>query len=167
MKQFTKLQQKILKIMHILVAMLWLSSVIILTVLVYISQDIHNAEALYMYTYIYYFIDMYVLTPAAIMTLITGILYSHYTPWGFSMHRWVMYKWFVTVSIILLGTFYLGPLAEKLLLIVENKELLALDDINYINGTNSLFYFGILNLLLLFSATVVAVIKPWKKSNKT
>jgi hypothetical protein len=164
MYQFTKLQQKILKIMHILVAMLWLSSVIILTVLVYISQDIHNTEALYMYTYIYYFIDMYVLTPAAIMTLITGILYSNYTPWGFAKHRWVIYKWIVTISIILLGTFYLGPLAEKMLLIVETKELLALDDISYISGTNSLFYFGILNLVLLFSATVVAVVKPWKKS---
>ena len=163
--KLNKNQQKLLKTAHILVAILWLSCVIVLTGLVYVSQQIHSSEELYMYTYIYHFIDMSILTPAAILTLLTGIIYSSFTPWGYAKHKWIIYKWIVTLFIIISGTFYLGPLTESVLTLVESEKILALKDVQYLHSVTILYYAGIINFFLLLSATVVAVFKPWKKSS--
>ena len=162
--KLNKNQQKILKTIHIIVAILWLSCVIVLTSLVYLSQHIQTGEALYMYTYIYHFIDMNILTPAAILTLLTGIIYSTFTQWGYKKHKWIMYKWVITLFIIMSGTFYLAPLTESVLAIVESKKMLALEDLKYLQSVSILFYAGIVNIFLLSSAAMVAVFKPWKKS---
>jgi hypothetical protein len=72
----TTTQQKILKTAHLISVGLWLSNVITLLFLPTISRNIASGDELYMYNVIYHFIDMFLLTPAAILTLITGLIYS-------------------------------------------------------------------------------------------
>ena len=62
-------------------------------------------------------------------------------------------------------TFYLGPLTESVLTIVESKKILALEDVQYLHSVSILYYAGIINFFLLLSAALVAVFKPWKKSS--
>ncbi len=88
-----------------------------LLVIPIIARYIGTGEELYMYNLMYHFIDMYILTPAAIATLLTGLIYSLFTKWGFFKHGWLVYKWLVTLAIIILGTFYLGPMTTKMLAI--------------------------------------------------
>jgi len=123
MNKLTTSQQKILKSIHLISAGLWLSSVIILMLLPIIYRNITTGDELYMYNLVYYFIDMFILTPAAIFTLLTGLIYSLFTNWGFFRHGWLVYKWVVTLLIILIGTFYLGPLVTKSLeiAVIQNE----------------------------------------------
>jgi hypothetical protein len=81
-----------------------------------------------MYNLAYHFIDMFILTLAAILTLLTGLIYSQFTKWGFFRHGWIVYKWIVTLLIIFTGTFYLGPMVTKLLEISDVKRIAALQD---------------------------------------
>ena len=105
-----------------------------------------------MYNYIYHLVDMYVLTPAANITLLTGLIW----------HGWIVYKWVVTLALVLSGTFYLGPLVTDLLEISEAKRLGALQDQYYTQGAIVGFWAGAVNSSLLVVAVIFSVYKPWK-----
>lgn len=166
MKELTLSQQKLLKVIHLISTSIWLSSVITLMLLPIISKKITTGDEIYMYNLVYYFIDMFILTPAAILTLLTGLIYSLFTKCGFIRHGWILYKWVVTLLIIIIGTFYLGPMVEKLLEISEIQRIEALQDQYYIRGEIIGIYAAIINSVLLIIAVMVSVYKPWKNIKK-
>ena len=65
-------------------------------------------------------VDMKILIPGAIVCLITGLLYSLLTPWGFFKYRWVAVKWILTILMIAQGTFFMGPLIKENVIIGHN-----------------------------------------------
>jgi len=162
MKKMSAKSQKILKVIHITVAIIWLSNVLLLALLPIVESKITNGGELYMYNLIYHFIDMFVLTPAAIMTLFTGLIYSIFTNWGFFKHGWIVYKWVVTLAIIVAGTFYLGPMVTELLELSDIKRLSSLNDQIYIKGGIIGFWAAVMNSILLFLAVLLSIFKPWK-----
>jgi hypothetical protein len=153
-------------VIHILVAGLWLSSVIVLALLPILALRLESGDEIYMYNLIYHFIDIYILTPAAVFTLGTGLIYSIFTRWGFFRHGWLIYKWVATLSIIVIGTFYLGPMVGQLLSIADLKRSEALLDPYYLQGHAIGLYAAIINALLLIGAVYVSIFKPWKNINK-
>ena len=166
MKELTPFHQKLLKVIHLISASIWLSSVVTLMLLPNISKKITLGDEIFMYNLAYHFIDMFILTPAAILTFLTGLIYSLFTKWGFFRHGWIVYKWVVTLLIIITGTFYLGPMVTKLLGISDVKRIVALQDQYYIQGESIGLYAAIINSLLLIIAVFVSVFKPWKNIRK-
>ncbi len=166
MYKMTQGQQKLLKGVHVLSSGLWLSCVIILALLPILSKGILSGDEIYMYNLMYHFIDMYILTPAAIMTLTTGFIYSMFTKWGFFQHGWLVYKWIVTLVIIISGTFYLGPMTSDLLQIADTKRVAALHDPYYVFGQSIGVIAAIINSLLLIVAVFLSIYKPWGKIEK-
>ena len=166
MKTLNQSQQKFLKTIHLISVSLWLSSVLTLALLPIISKKINSGDEVYMYNLAYHFIDMYILTPAAIFTLLTGLIYSIFTKWGFFRHGWIIYKWIVTLVIIITGTFYLGPMVTKLLEISDVKRIVALQDQYYMQGEIIGLYAAIINSALLIIAMFFSVYKPWKNIRK-
>lgn len=166
MKKLSISGQKFLKAIHLVAVGLWLSCVFVLLVMPLMARQITTGEELYMYNLIYHFIDMYILTPAAVVTLLTGIVYSLFTKWGFFKHGWLVYKWIVTLAIILTGTFYLGPMVTKMLAITDLQRFDALSDVYYLHGVTVGIWAAIINTILLLVAVFFSVYKPWKNINK-
>lgn len=162
MKKMPASSQKWLKGIHLVVAGLWLSCVIMLLALPLAARKVTGGDELYMYSHLYHFIDMYVLTPAAIATLLTGLVFSLFTKWGFFRHGWLVYKWIATLAIILAGIFYLGPMVTKLLGIAEAKRAAVLTDQYYIHGSTVGLWAATINTVLLVVAVFFSVFKPWK-----
>lgn len=108
---------KELKSIHLLFAGVWLSGVLIMAFIPLLN--IKTGDELYIYNLIYYFIDMAFITVSAIITLITGLIYSILTHGGFFNHGWIVYKWIVTIVTVITGTFSPGPMTEKLLTISD------------------------------------------------
>jgi hypothetical protein len=147
MKKLSISGQKFLKAVHLVAVGLWLSCVIVLLAIPILARHIVTGEELFMYNLMYHFIDMYILTPAAIAALLTGFVYSLFTKWGFFKHGWLVYKWLVTLAIIILGTFYLGPMTTKMLAIADLKRLGALQDQYYLQGVTIGLWAAIINTL--------------------
>ncbi|UZJ38428.1 MULTISPECIES: hypothetical protein [Prosthecochloris] len=166
MKKMTASQQKLLKVFHLITASIWLSSVIALALLPIISSPTATGDEVYMYNLAYHFIDMFILTPAAVLTLITGLIYSLFTKWGFFQHGWLIYKWIVSLLIVITGTLYFGPLVTELLEIADLKRVAALEDRYYMQGHTIGLFAAIVNSSLLIVAVVVSVYKPWKNVRK-
>lgn len=166
MKQLSRSRQKLLKTIHLISAALWMTGVVIMSLLPVISKGIATGDALYMYDRIYHFIDMKVVTPAAVSTLATGLVYSIFTGWGFFRHGWLIYKWAITLLLICAGTFYLGPMVTKMLHISDAERMAALKNPYYRQGLAIGLWAAVANAVLLISAVVVSVYKPLKNIRK-
>ena len=50
-------------------------------------------------------IDDIVVIPGAILTVVTGVIYGMFTNWGFFKHKWIIVKWILGITIIIVGIF--------------------------------------------------------------
>ncbi len=162
--KITTTQVKILKFIHILFAGIWLACVLLLLLLPLVVSSFSTNEEIYLFNKIYHFIDLAVLSPAAVITLITGLMYSTMTSWGFFKHGWLTYKWIITILIVGSGTFFLGPMVSNLLEISKTQGVLALENNYYIRGQIIGLSAAIINFLLLTIAVLVSVFKPKKST---
>lgn len=109
------------------------------------------------------FIDDFIIIPGAIGCLITGLIYSLFTNWGFFKHRWVTVKWIINIGGILFGTFWLGPWLNGMPPISSAIGLEALSDPVYMHNKTMNLIFAPFQVGTLVFAAFISVLKPWKK----
>jgi uncharacterized membrane protein len=85
--------------------------------------------------------------PAAIGTLVTGVLLSLGTKWGLLQHYWVATKLALTVGVIATGVFLMDRLVQQ-----------------SISAPTLLISLSVAHVLMLGIATVISVYKPWGKT---
>jgi uncharacterized membrane protein len=162
MKQFNISQQKWLKSFHLLFAAVWVTCGIVMLSLTFVADRMENGDQLYMLNYITEFIDMKILVPAAMLTLLTGLIYGIYTKWGFFKQRWLVFKWIVTVSIIVIGTVFTGPWIEEMTSMSKDHGTAVLQNSRYIFISKSQFAVGLGMNITLILTIFISVFKPWK-----
>lgn len=156
-------QKKLLLIIHILFASIWIGAVITLLVLsiktTYATHDVelrtlHKTLLLIEYTMI---------IPPAFGSLLTGFLLSWWTNWGFFKYRWVTTKWIATVSLILFGALFLNTWLEGMSALAQTGGLSTVKQGVYKRYTGYNLIFVPLQWLVLIFMLVISVLKPWGK----
>jgi hypothetical protein len=109
-------------------------------------------------------IDDLVIIPGAVGCLLTGLLYSLFSNWGFFKHLWVALKWILTLSCILFGTFFLGPRINGLPPITLEFGIDALVNPVYTSSVKALMVGGLIQVVLLFFMLYLSVFKPRRKA---
>lgn len=154
---------KILKIIHLFFAVLWIGGAIALLTVLFFSQPTTGDE-LYMTSRILQIVDDFLIIPGAIASFFIGIIYGVWTNWGFFKHRWLVVKWIVTVAQILFGTFALGPWVDRNVEIANELRNAALTNAELLHNLEmSKIYGSIQTSLLIIVFLVVSVMKPWRK----
>ncbi len=166
MKSFGPRAQKCLKIVHIACAGTWLSTAITIALVSWlVSADDHRQVlGIHQTTK---FIDDFILIPAANGTWITGLLYSLKTRWGWFRYPWVVVKWTIAVSGIVVGTFVLGPALNTLPETVRLFGSAAFTDPRYQASRSVLLYVGPFQVATLLVACSLSVLKPWTGRGRT
>lgn len=103
--------------------------------------------------------------PAAVATLVTGVLLSLGTKWGLLRHYWVATKLALTVGVIVTGI----ALVDRLILRSISAPSGQVVDEGTILGvasapTTILISLSVAHVLMLGVATVLSVYKPWGKT---
>jgi hypothetical protein len=162
MKKLSGRSQRWLKSVHLLFAAVWTSSAI---ALIAMQTGLHASGGgeLYGMLRAAKFIDDFLIIPGAIGSLLTGLIYSIWTNWGFFRHRWITVKWVINVGGILFGTFFLGVWLNSLPPLAEQLGLDALADPLFIRNRMLNLVFGGIQMLSLIFALVISVIKPWSR----
>ncbi len=163
MKAFGPRGQKRLKILHIAFAGTWLSSAVTLALVTWLLSASDDMEMLGVHRTTK-FIDDFILIPAANGTWITGLLYSLKTRWGWFRYRWVVVKWAVALSGILVGTFVLGPSLNVLPALVRELGPAAFADPAYLAGRRVLLCVAPFQVATLLLACCLSVLKPWDRA---
>lgn len=109
------------------------------------------------------FIDNFIIIPGAFGVLLTGVVYSVWTGWGWFKHNWIMVKWVVCAYGIAFGTYPLGPWQKSLVEISREQGLAGLTNPTYVHARGMLYVFGTFQVLTLIFAVFVSALKPWEK----
>ena len=160
MKKLTGKSQRWLKAIHLLFAAVWTSSGITLITL-QLSLTPSSGGELYGILSVAKFIDDFLIIPCAIGTLLTGLIYSIWTNWGFFKHHWITVKWVINVGGILFGTFFLGVWLNSLPPIANELGMEALADPVFLRNQQLNLTWGGLQVSSLVFALVISALKPW------
>ena len=166
MKQLSITQKKWLKSIHLLAAGVWVTVGLTMFLLQFMSDEIQTGDQLNLMNKILHFIDMKILVPAAILCLLTGWMYSHFTKWAYFKHGWMIFKWVITLLIITLGTIYSGPWITNLVRISGELGMAALDNADYQWYDKYQNIMGFCMNATLIITVFISVFKPWKSKKK-
>ncbi len=163
MKKISAKGQKWLKGIHLIAVCCWVGGAVSLLLLYFLKGDVENGNVLFGINQSIHHVDiMVVVIPGAFGCLLSGLVYSVFTKWGFFRHRWITFKWIVTVSAILFGTFFLGPWETGMMEISGKLGIAALENDDYLYNQKMNFMFGILQVSMLITTILVSILKPWK-----
>jgi hypothetical protein len=157
--------QRWLKCLHVLAAGVWVGTAMALSVQMFFIQPYHGAE-LYGILSTLDFIDLHVLVPGAIGTLLTGLVYSLWTHWGWFKHRWVTVKWVICLYGVCFGTYPLGPWLSGLARIAREKGLAAFADPVFLSDRTLMLVFGPFQAATLILAFYLSFFRPWKSDSR-
>ena len=135
--------------------------------LIHFTNDPASGDELYGYISSIKLIDDYIIIPVAMGSLISGLLISILTNWGFFKFRWVTVKWIATIVFILFGTFWLGPWVNGMEHIVKTERIAALQNEIYLYNRQMNTFFGCIQASSLIVLLFISVLKPWKKKKPT
>ena len=98
--------------------------------------------------------------------MLTGLLYSIWTRWGWFKHRWITVKWVICVFGVVFGTYPLGPWLEGMMHMAGDEGLAALSSPEYRHNQGMLMIFGTFQGLTITFAVFLSTLKPWKGRRK-
>ncbi|MEI8187028.1 MAG: hypothetical protein WCG19_10060 [Chlorobiaceae bacterium] len=166
-----KLNQKGLKWLkgfHLIAVSCWVGGAVSLILLYFLKSNVRDGGVLYGINQSIHHVDMAVVVlPGAIGSLITGLIYSLFSHWGFFKHNWLIFKWIVTATAIVFGTFFLGPWETAMMEISGKTGLSSLTDSAYLYNQKMNVIFGSLQVLVLMITIFVSILKPWKPKKET
>ena len=156
---------KWLKGFHLVAVSCWVGGAISLILLYFLKSGVTEGGVLYGINQSIHHVDkLVVVIPGAFGCLVTGLLYSSFSHWGFLKHPWMIYKWVVTTSAILFGTFFLGPWETTMMQISEKLRPTSLNDQAYLYNERMNIIFGTIQVLILLVTIFISVLKPWKRT---
>lgn len=154
---------KWLKALHLVAVCCWIGGAVSLLLLYFLKDGVTDGGVLHGINQSIHFVDIKVVViPGAFGCLLTGLAYGLFTRWGFFKQGWMIFKWVVTVSAILFGTFCLGPWETAMMEISGELGLAALEDPAYLRNQYLNLGFGALQTAVLVATLCVSIFKPWK-----
>jgi hypothetical protein len=146
---------------HIATAGIWFGTGLCMVIIALHNLKTTNGDELYILNTVMQLLDEVVIIPAATASLITGALLSGLTNWGFVKYYWVITKWIATLSLIIFGTFWLGPWTNAITSISQELRSQALQNPLYMFDDRATIMGGIVQTICLLALIAISVLKPW------
>ena len=156
---------KVLKIFHIIFGIMWIGGVMALVSIMLGTQP-QGVEQMYAVAKDHLVIDKFFLIPGGIGIVLTAMIYSIFTKWGFFKVKWVGVKWVLTVVLVLIGKVYMGVTIEKNMGYAAMMLTESLPVEPFLANVRHVAIAGIVQLVGFAAILILSVMKPWTKSRK-
>ncbi len=153
---------KWLRATHLIVSVVWLGGALSMNLLRFAWAPLGDGD-LYAVDHAIMVIDHSVVVPAAFASLLTGLVESWLTTWGFFKYRWVTLKWIATVALMVYAPLFQARWLRELESISSVEGLAALQNPLYRQDQLLYTLSGIAMITALALLTVISVLKPWMK----
>jgi hypothetical protein len=163
MKRLSNAGYKIVKLIHILSASIWIGAGVIGLFLLTVILNKNNLEEIL--SAIHY-IDLLIIIPVNCITFISAIIFSKFTEWGFFKHKWIMLKYIINIIPIFFGGILFAPSILKMLSIVDEFGEAAIVDPDFILSKNIFTGSFVIMILMLIIAVFLTIFKPKMGRNK-
>jgi hypothetical protein len=146
---------------HIASGGIWFGTSLCMVLIALSNRNTTNGDELFAINSVLKLLDDFVIIPSATLSLMTGGLLSWLTIWGFTKHYWVIVKWIATVTLIVVGTAWLGPWTNAITAISQTQRLQALQNPLYVWEQKTLIIGAIAQTISLLAIMAISVLKPW------
>ncbi len=165
MKKLNVKQKNWLISAHVVMMAIWFGTALSMIGITLSNQNTTNGDQLYAINSVMKLLDDYIIIPSANLSLLTGGLLCWLTTWGFFKHYWVIVKWIATVTLIVVGSIWLGPWTNAMTAISDSQRLEALQNSIYLFERKAILVGGIIQTICLLAIIAVSFIKPWGRRN--
>jgi hypothetical protein len=141
----------IIRAVHVLASVGWLGLVVVMLVLSAAALTTGDGTVTHFVYQLMHRIGSPVIPIFAVITLVTGFALSVATPWGLLRHWWIVVKLVVSLAVIMTGAVLTGNWTQQ-----------AIGDPAAPAGW-LLLSGAVVHLLMLASAMIISVDKPWGK----
>ena len=148
--------------LHVIFSALWIGAALSMVILMF-TKNPQNASELLAYNRATKLIDDWIIIGSATSSFLIGLLLSWKTPWGFFKHRWVIVKLMLTITLIVLGTFWLGKWTNESVYMVREQGINVYANRKYLDFQTSSKLWGSLQFGVLIFIFFISVFKPWKR----
>ena len=128
-----------------------------------LTKDPQNVSELMAYNRANKLIDDWIIIGSATGSFLTGLLLSWKTPWGFFKHWWVIVKLVLTITLILLGTFWLGKWTNESVYMVKEQGINVYANSQYMDFQVLSKFWGSLQLCILIFLFLYPYLNHGKK----
>ncbi len=146
---------------HVASAGIWFGTSLCMVLIALSNRNTTNGDELFAINSVLKLLDDFVIIPSATLSSITGGLLCWLTTWGFAKHYWVIVKWIATVTLIVVGTAWLGPWTNAITAISQTQRLQALQNPLYVWDQKTLIIGAIAQTISLLVIIGISVLKPW------
>jgi uncharacterized membrane protein len=160
-RSFTPAARKWLRLLHVLFSLSWLGGVLSLGILIFFIPQPDTASALVFQHVIFHRMDHFLVAPAAVSSLLTGLLLCAKTNWGFFSYWWLIVKLIATVSVIVFCTLVLVPIDQELIDLSRAFGLAAMQNQIYLGKKMLGMIVNPVNVSLLIYLVYLSFFKPW------
>lgn len=94
--------------------------------------------------------------------LLTALVYSLWTPWGFAKYRWVLVKWVVFVGQTLFGIFFVDRRMSTNLSLLDGGGTSVLSAPAFLANHRSVLIGAIIQVSCILVLLCLSVLKPWR-----
>ena len=146
---------------HVLVAVGWFGLVVaklILEIWAATTPEREVARVAYQFMAV---LDRAMFPPAALGTLLTGVILSVGTAWGLFQHYWIVVKLVLTVAVVLTGVIFVGAWTQQAIAMSSGSGAATATSPVIGAAPTLLIYAAVAHALMLGAATVISVYKPW------
>lgn len=150
-----------LKGFHHLSFVLWIGAAVSANIIHFLPVNATSGEELVAYWRAVSGLDL-IIIPAAVLTLVTGLLATWLSGWGFKRF-FVLYSLGIMVLAVVLGPVFLGPGVGTLLNLSSTQGLGAIQTAEYQQTYQLLAIVSTIQVLMLVSAVFVCTLKPLSK----
>jgi uncharacterized membrane protein len=149
--------------LHIASGGLWFGAALCSVALALGGSSLKDGDGLYGINIARNTIGEFAIVPAAILSVITGVLLCSFTSWGLFKHRWVMVKQVMTLILIAIGSAWLGPWTKEMTTISEVARAQSLQNFHYLDLQQAATIGGALQTVALSIVIAISTVKPWVK----
>jgi hypothetical protein len=154
-----------LKSIHLIVSVVWVGAAISMNMLRVAWTPVAGTD-LYAVDHAISLIDNWVVVPAAMLSLLTGLLESWLTSWGFFKFRWVTVKWIATLAMMISAPFFISRWDREIAAMSKAEGLLALQNPVYLQERMLYTVVGVGFIITLILLSVISTLKPWIKNDR-
>ncbi|BAY22560.1 hypothetical protein NIES2100_23230 [Calothrix sp. NIES-2100] len=146
---------------HVASGAIWFGTSLCMLLIALSNRNTANGDELYAINSVLKLLDDFIIIPSAILSSTTGGLLCWLSVWGFFKHYWVIVKWITTVTLIVVGTAWLGPWTNAITATSQAQRLQALQNPLYIWDQQTLIIGGIGQTICLLAIIAISILKPW------
>ena len=125
-----------------------------------------SGEKAYVFNLSIKLLDDFLILPSVIGTVITGLLISLMTDWGFFKYHWVAVKWIATFALLISGSCWLLPCLNNLITLSRMHSVLFNKSLNYAYYRIMFIILGNCQSIILTFMVLLSVFKPGGRMRK-